>query len=126
MWAGVMTEPAARCSNWLLTNGGTIELGQTAVIPGNFDGITTADALSADNIKCTIFPGRFNQGTVNCDPNGVGDVGLGLETALTTSTDRKTASSGKRRRLSVRGHCVRLAAKLTAMNATADNNYFLD
>ena len=125
MWAGVMTEPASMCPNWLLNYGGTIELGQTAIIPGNFDGITTADS-NTDNIKATIYPSRFYQGTINCDPTSVGGAGLGLESALTRSTDRDGTSSGKRRMRSVRGHCTRLAARLTAMDSAADNDYFLD
>lgn len=122
---GNFTEPASMCPNWLLNYGGTIELGQTSIIPGNFDGITTADT-NADNFKSTIYPSRLYQGTINCDPTSVGAGGLGLESALTRSTDRVGTSSGKRRMRVVGGHCTRLAARLTAMNSSADNDYFLD
>ena len=126
LWAGVMTEPASMCPNWLLNYGGSVQLGSSPeiIIPGYLNGIETSGGT--DDVNPDIFPSKFSKGTINCDANGVGSVGLGLESALTPTTDRNTASSGKRRMRTIYGYSDRIAAKSTAMSTSEANDYFGD
>jgi hypothetical protein len=124
LWAGIKTEPASMCPNWLLKFGGKLELGQSSVYSAYLDCLTVG-GNSSDDRKTDFFASKFSNGTINCDPLALGG-GLGLETALTPSTDRKAASSSTRRRRAYASHVDRLAAKATAMSSTTANEYFRD
>lgn len=117
MW-GTKTDHLSRCPNWILEYGGNLD-GFGSLVPA-WNGV----ACNAGTIN--LIASKFSQGTIHCDPTAVGDGSLGLESALTPSTERNTASSGKRRRRAQYGYVDRIAAKAMAMSNASSNAYFND
>lgn len=113
MW-GTKTVESSKAKNWILEYGGALD-GFGVLIPA-YGGTTAADGTTVN-----LLPSKFSVGTINCDPLSLGG-GLGLESALTPTTDRNAASSGTRRRRAQYGFVDRLAAKSTAISS----NYFND
>lgn len=113
MW-GTKTTEESGAKNWILEYGGYRD-GDGVLVPA-YGGTTAADGNTVN-----LLPSKFSVGTIHCDPLSLGG-GLGLESALTPTTDRNAASSGTRRRRAQYGFVDRLAAKATAISS----NYFND
>lgn len=114
IWAGTMTTASSMVQNWAIEHGAAVN-GAGVLVPGFNQEVPNTNPISH-------FPNTLSVGTLDCDPLG-DDVGLGLEHALTKSTDRNTASSGTRRRRLSRDGVDRISAKSTAMT---DDTYFND
>lgn len=117
MW-GTMTDHTSRVANWIMEHGGNLDAF------GSF--VPAYNGIAANDGPIDLVSSKFINGTIDCDPLGVGAGGLGLESALTPTTERNAASSGKRRRRVQYGYVDRIAAKASAMSSTAANNYFYD
>jgi len=113
MW-GTKTEEGSGAKNWCLEHGGYLDA-FSCLVPA-YGGNTAADGNAVN-----LLPSKFSVGTIHCDPLSLGGA-LGLESALTPTTDRNTASSGTRRCRAQYGFVDRLAAKATAISSSYFND----